>query len=164
MSNWYLLQYKPNSHDIAVKNLNRQGYKTFLPVQEVTRRTTTHFATKLTPLFPGYLFVQVDPLSAPWRRLNSTFGVSRLVQFGQSPKPVPTELITDLQSRCSSKGILLPPPSLSPGHTVEILMGPFTHFIAKVEEIAADQRVWLLLDLMGQTTRLQVQNSHVQLQ
>lgn len=163
MSDWYLLQYKPNSHKIAVKNLNRQGYETFLPVQEVTRRTAAHFTVDLKPLFPGYLFVQVDTLSAPWRRLNSTYGVSRLVQFGQSPKPVPADFITDLQSRCSAEGLLLPPPALAPGHDVEIIMGPFAHFIATVENIDADQRVWVLLELMGQTTRLHMQSAHVQL-
>lgn len=163
MSDWYLLQYKPNSHKIAVKNLNRQGYETFLPVQEVTRRTANQFVANVKPLFPGYLFVQVDALSAPWRRLNSTYGVSRLVQFGQSPKPVPTDFITDLQNRCSAEGLLLPPPALAPGNSVEIMMGPFAHFIATVENIDADQRVWVLLELMGQTTRLHMQSAHVQL-
>ena len=38
-NSWYIVQFKPNSHKIAVRNLERQGFGTFLPMHEVTRRT-----------------------------------------------------------------------------------------------------------------------------
>ena len=34
---WYVVQFKPNSHKIALRNLQRQGFETFLPMHEVTR-------------------------------------------------------------------------------------------------------------------------------
>ena len=51
--NWFLAQMKPNSHDIANRNLTRQGFETFLPLQEETRRTRGRFVTRRRPLFPG---------------------------------------------------------------------------------------------------------------
>ena len=36
---WYIVQFKPNSHKISVRNLQRQEFETFLPMHEVTRRT-----------------------------------------------------------------------------------------------------------------------------
>ena len=42
---WYIVQFKPNSHKIAVRNLQRQGFETFLPMHEVTRRTVVKFET-----------------------------------------------------------------------------------------------------------------------
>ena len=39
---WFVIQFKPNSHHQAKKNLNRQGFKTFLPLHEI------HFTKSLS--------------------------------------------------------------------------------------------------------------------
>ena len=41
--NWFFLQYKPNSHRVALRNLFRQGFETFLPMQEFTQIKSTKF-------------------------------------------------------------------------------------------------------------------------
>ena len=53
---WFLLQYKPNSHRLALRNLHRQGFETFLPMLAVTQRHSTKFVQQARPLFPGYMF------------------------------------------------------------------------------------------------------------
>ena len=60
MNDWYLIQLKPNSHRLAERNLNRQGFETFLPMQKITRRKASRFVSDLKPLFPGYMFVSVN--------------------------------------------------------------------------------------------------------
>lgn len=154
---WFLAQLKPNSYRIAERHLQRQSFRTFLPMQEETRRRHGKFTATLSPLFPGYLFVAFDATAGSWRAINSTLGVSRLVSFGGDPAPVPPRLVPDLMARCDARGKLLPPGSLKPGDTVTLTAGPFTQFVAEIERIAPDQRVWLLLDLMGQTMRMAVQ-------
>ena len=62
---WYIVQFKPNSHKIAVRNLQRQGFKTFLPMHEMTRRTAVKFQTVIRPLFAGYMFAACYPEKAP---------------------------------------------------------------------------------------------------
>ena len=37
-----------------------------------------------------------------------------------------------------------------------MLAGPFSNFIATVDTIGPDQRIWVLMDFMGQKTRMQV--------
>jgi transcriptional antiterminator RfaH len=64
--NWYLIQFKPNSHQIAARNLIRQGFEIFLPLQEITKRKDTKFTNVLRPLFPGYMFVSFAPETAPF--------------------------------------------------------------------------------------------------
>ena len=83
---WYIVQFKPNSHKIAVRNLQRQGFETFLPMHEVTRRTVVKFETVIRPLFAGYMFVACDPEKAWWRQINSTYGVSRMLSFAEGPQ------------------------------------------------------------------------------
>jgi transcriptional antiterminator RfaH len=56
----------------------------------------------------------------------------------------------------------LPPRILKHGDTVEISGGPFAEFVATVEKVEPDQRVWVLLDLMGRTTRVAVNSEALQ--
>ena len=163
MSQWYLIQFKPNSHRLAQRNLHRQGFETFLPMQKITRRKNSRFVSDLQPLFPGYMFGGVNSALAPWHAINSTIGVSRLVCFEGKPKPLPVQLISGLMLRCDASGTLLPPKSLSAGDSVEILTGPFANFIATVDTIDPKQRIWVLLDFMGQKTRMQVNADQLQL-
>jgi transcriptional antiterminator RfaH len=51
---------------------------------------------------------------------------------------------------------------LSAGDPVDVLSGPFANFVATVEKIDAEQRVWLLMDFMGQSTRVHVAADQVQ--
>ena len=156
MNHWYLIQFKPNSHRLAERNLHRQGFETFLPMQQITRRKDSRFVSDLKPLFPGYMFVSVNTQMAPWRTINSTLGLSRLVSFEGKPKPLPLQLVSGLMLRCDVSGTLLPPKSLSEGDSVEMLTGPFASFIATVDTIDPEQRIWVLMDFMGQKTRMQV--------
>ena len=153
---WYLVRFKPNSHKIAARNLQRQSFQTFLPMQDVTRRRAGKFHTVLQPLFPGYMFVSLDTIRGPWRQINATLGVSKLVSVAGRPQPVPNTLVNALLERCDEDGKLLPPETFSPGEQVRLRSGPFASFVATVEKMQPDRRVWLLLEFMGQATRIQV--------
>ncbi|MDG2404467.1 MAG: transcriptional activator RfaH [Paracoccaceae bacterium] len=163
MDHWYLIQFKPNSYRLAERNLHQQGFETFLPMQETTRRKASRFVSDLKPLFAGYMFVSVNSDLAPWRTINSTIGVSRLVSFDGKPKPLPLQLVSGLMLRCDASGTLLPPKSLNEGDSVEMLTGPFASFIATVDTIDPKQRIWVLMDFMGQKTRMQVTADQLQL-
>ena len=163
MKHWYLIQFKPNSYRLAERNLHRQGFETFLPMQKITRRKASRFVSDLKPLFPGYMFVSVNSDLAPWRSINSTIGVSKLVSFEGKPKPLPLQLISGLMLRCDASGTLLSPKSLDEGDSVEMLTGPFANFNATVDTIDPEQRIWVLLDFMGQKTRMQVTADQLQL-
>ena len=135
MRQWYLLQFKSNSHHLAVRNLKRQGFETFIPLQEVTRRKASRFVADLRPLFPGYMFVSVETEAARWREINNTLGVSKLVSFNNSPKPLPLQLVSNLMRRCDREGKLLPPNTFNSGDNVEVLTGPFANFAATVKQL-----------------------------
>ena len=163
MNHWYLIQFKPNSHRLAERNLRRQGFKTFLPMQEITRRKAFRFVRDLKPLFPGYMFVNLNTKLAPWRPIKNTIGVSRIVSCLGNPQLVPLQIISGLKLRCDASGTLRSPKSLQAGDNVELLTGPFASFIATVDIIDPEQRIWLLFDFMGHKTRMQVSADQLQL-
>ena len=158
---WYIVQFKPNSHKIAFRNLQRQGFETFLPMHEVTRRTVVKFETVIRPLFAGYMFVDCNPDTAPWRQINSTYGVSRMLSLAEGPKPMPEALIAGLRARCDNVGKLEPLENFEASQSVEMHSGPFESFIAIVEQMASNARVSVLLDFMGKATRVQVDRQQI---
>lgn len=160
---WFLAQLKPNSALIAKRNLARQGFQTFLPSHGETARHKGRFVTRDKPLFPGYIFVAFDPGKGGWHAINSTAGITRLVSFGAEPRAVPSGIVASLMQRCDETGKLLPPPVLKAGDSVQLTTGPFADFIATVERIAPDKRVWVLLDLMGQKSRIEIEADRLRL-
>lgn len=158
-TSWFVAQMKPNCASIAQDNLRRQGFETFLPMEEQTSQRQGKFVTILRPLFPGYIFVAFDVALGHWRAVNSTIGITRLVRFGAEPVSVPSELVSQLVQRCDATGKLMPPPPVKPGDQVTLTKGPFASFVAEVEKIAPDQRVWVLMDLLGSRTRVAVRQN-----
>ena len=160
---WFLLQYKPNSHQVALRNLHRQGFETFLPTQDVMQRKSTKFTKQVKPLFPGYMFVAFERESAPWRQINSTIGVSRLVSLNGQPRKLPLDLVSGLMLRCDASGKILPPTQLLAGDEVQVMSGPFANFIATIENIDAYHRIWVLMDFMGRRTQMEVHPEQLKL-
>ncbi len=158
---WYLAQLRPNGGKIAQRNLDRQGFTSCLPLRTATFRVRAQFRTVTKPLFPGYIFLKLSPWAGDWRRVNSTYGISRLVQFSDAPAPVPEGLVEMLRRGDEGRGGPSEPATFEDGQTVSIATGPFAEFLATVDRTDADQRVWLLLDLMGRATRVAVDPSHL---
>lgn len=151
MTAWYLAQLKPNSAALALRNLARQGFATFLP------RLMRGGAPRPEPMFPGYLFVGMADGQGRWMAINNTLGVARLVKFGAEPARIPDAVMDEIRARCDGGDIFHPPePALAPGDNVSLIDGPFADHIATVAGLDADRRVWLLLDVLGRATRLSV--------
>ena len=163
-NSWHIVQFKRNSHKLAERNLIQQGFKTFLPLQSFTSKSQAKFLTNIRPLFPGDMFVSIDLGKEPWQKINSTLGVSRLICQDGIPMKVPEDIVSALISRCDSSGKLLPPESIASGDSVKILSGALGDFIATVETLDTERRIWVLMEIMGQVTRVQVALDQIKLQ
>ena len=152
---WFVIQFKPNSHHLAIKNLTRQGFNTFLPLHETTLRKASRFIKSTKPLFPGYMFVSFNRAENKWHKIKNTYGVSRLITFNSSLKSIPSTFVDNLMKRYDSSGKLIPITEMKKGDKVEILEGPFANFIATIEKYESDQRIWVLMDLMGRKAKIQ---------
>lgn len=159
---WYAAQIKPNGFERAVANLANQDFETFMPMQRRTIRHARQLRDVLRPVFPGYLFVKFGVDRADWRKINSTFGVTKLVSFVQSePAAVPDELIAGLKMRCDSKNVLQPLDDLKSGEKVRLQAGPFADFIGEVDTLIGDEGVRVLLEIMGQTARIDIKRAQL---
>ena len=151
---WFILQFKSNSHHKAEKNLNQQGFETFLPLYNTTSRNLSRFRNTSKPLFPGYMFIRFDRAETHWHSINNTYGVSRVITFNSILKSTPTTFVENLIKRYDLSGNLLPVEKLKKGDQVKVLKGPFANFIATIEKYEDDQRIWILMDLMGRKSKI----------
>ena len=154
--NWFLINTKPNAHTLARENLIRQGFEVFLPLMIKTFTKSGKFLTKTVPLFPGYLFMGSKLSGIPWKSINATRGVAKAVTLDGSYRPVNGNIIDGIKSRCDKQSVLKSTDMISPGDLIKIERGPFTDFICSVEKITDDERVWVLMEILNQRTRIKV--------
>jgi transcriptional antiterminator RfaH len=108
------------------------------------------------PLFPGYVFVQLDLDISPWRSINGTFGVSRLVCRGEQPAVLPEGVAEELAAREDDEGlIVLQQQVFRQGEALRIVSGALADCFGFFERMADGDRVILLLDLLGRRVRVE---------
>ncbi|HEY6859046.1 MAG TPA: transcriptional activator RfaH [Pseudolabrys sp.] len=153
---WYVVQTQANAENKAIAHLGRQGFATYLPRYLKRRRHARRIDTVAAPLFPRYLFVEIDMSVQRWRSIYSTVGVSRLVGNGDCPMPVADGVISALQCRENTSGFvqLDQRPKFKTGDTVRILEGAFYDCLGIYEGMSDRERVGILLDLLGRKVRV----------
>ena len=85
---WYVARTLPQRELHAARQLNNQGFCTFVP-RYWKNRARAEGGDDLGPLLPRYIFVVVDRTRDRWRSINGTLGVDRLLMSGGEPQPVP---------------------------------------------------------------------------
>jgi transcriptional antiterminator RfaH len=158
MTRWYVVHTQPHGEERARLNLERQGFDVYLPKYLKNRRHARRVERVRRPLFPRYLFVRFDPERAQWRSINGTFGVTHLVTHGNHPIPVPNEIVDAIQARHNDDGLVAvrPPESFQPGQELEIVDGPFAWRVGLFQRLNDNERVVLLLDLLGRQVSVTV--------
>ena len=163
-AHWYLVYTKPRGENIALTNLERQGYETYLPLMRQRRRRRNKLTAVIEPMFPRYLFIKLAAGIDNWAPIRSTIGVANMVRFGQLAAKVPGGLIEDLRSREDESGIQkLPDLSLKKGDKVLIAEGPLAGYEAIYHSRTSKERVTVLLEMIGNHTRASVDLKHLEI-
>ena len=159
MKRWYVACTKPGGERLAESNLARQGFETYLPrVAKKTKTKTKALGLVTVPLFPRYIFIRVDLNAAPWRAINSTYGISRLVAFGDRPAPVANAVIEEIRGRELEDGLvsLAQAQPFTPGEAVSIAGGAFEDRTGIFQCRTDKDRVRILLSLLGRDLTVSV--------
>lgn len=154
---WYLIYSKPRGEDLAMEHLTRQNYLTYLPKLYTTRKKGGKLVGQIEPMFPRYLFISLDTETDNWAPIRSTIGVSSLVRFGNQPAVVSNSLIQLLMDREDEHGLLAPPSrTFESGDKVRIFEGPFKDYEAIFVAKNSNERVLVLLEVLGKESRISV--------
>ena len=154
MNKWYLIKTKPRQEKKAKQNLENQGYRAFCPMVKINNR--------LVVLFPGYLFVQLNDKTQNWSPINSTKGVSYFVKFGLNFAKVPNRVIEFIKiNQHITADKLINLNKFKPGDKVQISDGPFNNYMAIFKCYKSDERVILLMNLLGHEQSLSIKKESV---
>ena len=164
MAQWYVMYTKPRQETVALENLQRQNYNVFFPQARVQKRKTGQGTVQVVePLFPRYMFIHLEVGVSDFSKLRSTKGCVDLVKFGGKPSVVPVELIELIQHQVDSDSVidLLKLNALEIGGEVRVAEGPFEGMMGKIAAQKSDQRVIVLLNVLGAERSVELTRSQL---
>jgi transcription antitermination factor NusG len=112
-------------------------------------------------LFPGYIFVRVIEQFYP---IMWTPHVVRLLMSGDQPARLPERTMSEIRKREIGGFVKLPLPTnhVRKGQQVRITRGSFEGQTALCEGMSGKDRVWVLLNLMGQKVPVELPGRDVE--
>lgn len=155
---WYAVCCKPRQEAIAEENLQRQGYRTYLPRIRNARHRRGQWVDVIEPLFPRYLFIRINPALRSTAPVRSTRGAVGLVRFGGQPVVIPQEIIESIVQRETPDSGLHQDgrPLFRAGEPVKLEEGPLAGMEGIFVEEDGEKRVIVLLELLGKANKIKV--------
>ena len=154
MKKWYLIKTKPRQERTAIINLKNQEYCTYCPIVTINNKSIV--------LFPGYLFIYLDKKKENWSPIRSTKGVVNFVRFGLNFALVPDTVIEFLKAnQLINKEKLKNLNKFKSGDKVLIKDGVFKNCVAIFKSSKSEERVILLMNLLGQQQAINIKKESV---
>lgn len=146
---WYVAQTRARQERLAAMNLEAQQFEIFLPTILKTVRHARRMRVVKAAVFPGYLFIRLDPAQHRWRSVNGTIGVSRLLSGSEGPMPAPVGVVEALKGYVDEQGYCQLSRDLVAGQQVRVITGPFVSLMGEVLSMDDKGRTRVLLEIMG---------------
>lgn len=157
---WFVLQTEPNKEAQAAAHLIARRFKTYLPQESVytTRGARRRKVPVLRPLFRGYVFVRLSLAEPGWGVATTVPGVHRFLKVEDDFAIVPDDLmqrVFDIAEVLSiPKKIRGPSSIFQPGQLVRISEGPFTGINTTITALDDEERISVLLPLLGRLAKV----------
>lgn len=158
---WGVAQIVVGKENFATDQLLCQGFKVFSPKLPSLSRRSRSIRPMPKPLFPGYIFVRIDPQINRWRSIMSTRGISKIIMFGEQPGRMPRGSVEQMIDRSTPEGVLQCDRSLAAGDSIRIVGGPFDDWLGEVVEAREQDRVIILLNSLARPTRVSVRRDQI---
>ena len=164
VTNWFLLSSKPREEQRGFDNLSNQGYEVFLPKVAKVKKRQGVKSVSLEPLFPNYLFINLDQTEANFNAIRSTRGVGSFVRFGLNYATLSDSLIKKIKQNIegSDNKSLDDLLTYQQGDKVEVTQGPFKGLEAIYKTKDGLERCILLIKMLGQESEIAVENQAIE--
>jgi transcription antitermination factor NusG len=154
LANWYALQTYPRHEKRVHEDLKLRSIESFVPLYETVHRWKNGCRVQVElPLFPGYLFVRIDP--AERFKALSLPGAVSIVGSASGPWPILDSEIESLRASLKSRKFE-PHPYLAVGQKVRIKSGPLADLTGFLVRQSGGYRVVLSVELIRQAAAVEV--------
>lgn len=157
---WYLVNSKPRQELRAEEHLKNQAINCVLPLIEIEKIIRGKRQSISEPLFPGYLFVELQTDGQNWSKIRSTRGVRDFVRFGGMPGKVPPAVLEQLQLIDTTQ-TELETNAPKTGDKVVITDGPFKDLEGVFKISNGEERSIVLLTILGKVTEMELENNRL---
>ena len=160
---WVLIYTKAKEEKKANENLQRQGFKTFLPLIASSNKNSEF--KSLVPVFPRYFFAQIDLELENWTSIKSSYGVSHIVMFSEKFTSIPNNTIQLIQDKLNEEGIYKEDVEIvdyEKGDPISIKDGQFAGVDAIFLSKKSKDRVRLLLKLLNTSVVAEMTSSNIE--
>lgn len=100
MFNWYLVTHNLHAFQLVTSKISALGVETFAPIKVTLKKRAdcNSVRTVETQLFPGYIFVRLDPEKVHTSAISDIPGIKEFVRFGANICTVSDSLIEALKA------------------------------------------------------------------
>ncbi len=153
---WAVVNTQPHREHIAVENLQRQDFIPYCPLIQRRRRHARRVMDVLRPLFPGYLFVKVNPDRERWRPMLSTLGVRSIVRCGGEVSLLEDGFIQAIRAREVDGVVSRPQSPYQVGQEVRRNGGAFDGLVGTIIELHERERLTVLMQMLGGAVKVRL--------
>lgn len=149
---WYVAHTRPRCEKKLVEYCTREGFATTLPLYRSVKKYRGKRVVFLKPLFPGYVFLQLEPYQR--QKVYQSDYVANLLdvpdqqEFDRQLRDILFALEQEVEVRLA--------PTIGPGMRVRIKSGPLQGLEGWVEHRQGMVEVLLRLDFIGQAAAVRM--------
>lgn len=157
---WYAIYTRPRWEKKVFELLTKKKIVSYCPLNKVIKQWADRKKTILEPLFPSYVFVQLD--ATEMTRAKETDGVINFVYWLSKPAIIKDAEIDAIKNFLSEfNNVYLEKNVVNVNDTVRIIRGPLKDYEGNVVSIKNKNRVIVSLPSLGYMMIAEVQRSNV---
>ena len=160
---WYLAYTKPRQEQIALNNLQQQGFHAYLPLYKKFKKTEQGPVALFEPMFPRYVLFRPRKPEQSISVVRSTKGIASLVRFGFEPAQIHDDLVQRIRQleQDRNQATLQELGNLKAGQTVRLQHMALGGIEGLVQSVSS-KRVAVLLEILGRPMVLELEHHQVE--
>jgi transcription antitermination factor NusG len=159
---WYAVQTRSRHEKMVTRQLEGQGFATFLPLTTQLRQWSDRRKLVELPLFPGYAFLRMDYQPEQRLRVLGTEGIVSFVGVHGQGMPIPDRQIEHIQTLLTAKVPFESYPFLKVGQRVRIRSGSLNGTEGILVGRESDRMLVISVELIQRSVSIRLQGYEVE--
>ena len=143
---WCVLAVKPQKERFVEQQLVHSGFCIAVPRYVKYIRHARSVKRVRAPLFPGYIFIELDRDTSSWREVNWVSGAIGLILADGKPSALAIDFVDSFIANMDGDGVVKFAQTLEIGDRVQAIGGPFDRMKGRLIEMSDQDRVTVLFD------------------
>jgi len=161
-SHWFAVWTRSRQEKAVAATLNRSGIPHYLPLKSELRKWSDRKQVVETPLFSGYLFVNINVLTNSRLQVLKVPGVGSLVGNQMGPVPIPDQQIEDIRKVLTAGVECSVQPLLKEGDRVRVMQGALAGIEGTLVRTHSSTRLLVSIEMIRQSLSVSVMRSDVE--